>query len=281
MNYFQPEKLEKALNFINEHKFVIAAGCTDLLPATENRSLSGNILDITNIRSLSGFSLDGKYRRIGATTTWSEIVNSNLPSCYEMLKDCGKEIGSIQIQNSGTIGGNLCNASPAADSVPCLLALDADVELSSIDKKRIIPLSKFITGSRKINLNKNELLTSILIPIEKEKGISAFLKIGARKYLVISITMAACRMEIKDKIIKSISISIGSCSEVAKRITSIESLLIGKHIENYDLEKIDFRKMKELAPITDIRSDRKYREQATKVLIRQIVKDCILKSMKA
>ena len=87
MNYFQPEKLEKALNFINEHKFVIAAGCTDLLPATENRSLSGNILDITNIRSLSGISLDGKYRRIGATTTWSEIVNSNLPSCYEMLKD--------------------------------------------------------------------------------------------------------------------------------------------------------------------------------------------------
>ena len=93
--------------------------------------------------------------------------------------------------------------------------------------------------------------------------------------------MVACRMEIKDKIIKSASISIGSCSEVAKRITSIESLLIGKHIENYNLEKIDFKKMKELTPITDLRSDKKYRAQATKVLIRQIVKDCILKSKKA
>ena len=280
MNYFQPEKLEQALNFVNEKKFVIAAGCTDLLAATENRSLSGNILDITKISCLNGFSLDKNYRRIGATTTWSEIVNSNLPECYEMLKACGKEIGSIQIQNSGTIGGNLCNASPAADSVPCLLSLDANVELRSINKKRIIPLSKFIKGSRKTNLKKNELLTSILIPRKKEKGISTFLKIGARKYLIISITMAACRMEINQKIIKSASISIGSCSEVAKRITSVEKLLIGKHVDKYDLEKIDFKTIHELTPISDIRSDKKYREHATQVLIRQIVEDCILKSKK-
>ena len=281
MNYFQPKKLEKALNYVNEDKFVIAAGCTDLLPATENNHLSGNILDITKISSLNGFSLDKKYRRIGATTTWSEIINSNLPDCYEMLKDCGKEIGSIQIQNSGTIGGNLCNASPAADSIPCLLALDASVELSSINKTRIIPLSNFILGSRKTTLKKNELLTSILIPRNKEKGVSSFLKIGARKYLVISIAMAACRIEINKKIIESVSIAIGSCSEVAKRITSVENLLIGKHIEKCNFEKIDFKAMNELSPITDIRSDKKYREHATKVLIKQIVKDCIMKTKKA
>ncbi len=88
-------------------------------------------------------------------------------------------------------------------------------------------------------------------------------------------------MEIKDKIIKSISISIGSFSEDAKRITSIESLLIGKHIEKCNFEKIDFKVMNELSPITDIRSDKKYRKHATEVLISQIVKDCIMKAKKA
>ena len=196
MNYFQPKKLEKALNYVNEDKFVIAAGCTDLLPATENNHLSGNILDITNISSLNGFSLDKKYRRIGATTTWSEIVNSNLPDCYEMLKDCGKEIGSIQIQNSGYYWRQFVQCFPWPDSIPCLLALDASVELSSINQTE--PSFQLYFGIKKTTL-KNELLTSILIPRNKEKGVSSFLKIGARKYLVISIAMAACRIEINKK----------------------------------------------------------------------------------
>ena len=277
MNYLQPEKLETALEQINSDNFTIAAGCTDLLPATDKNIISGNILDISKISSLKGISVDKEFRRIGSTTTWSEILNSNLPECYQMLRECSREIGSIQIQNSGTIGGNLCNASPAADSVPCLLSLNASVELTSINKKRVLPLGKFINGSRKTEIKKNEILTSILIPKNNEKGISNFLKIGARKYLIISITMIACRVEVNKNLIDSISLSIGSCSEVAKRITSIEGLLVGKKLENKTIENLDLNSMTELSPITDIRSDKKYREEASKVLIKQTLHNCLKK----
>ena len=131
MNYFLPNKINDALKFINSSKCLIAAGCTDLFPSTEKKSLEGNVLDISNIKNLKGITIDKNFRRIGSTTTWSEIVNADLPECYKMLKECSREIGSIQIQNSATIGGNICNASPAADSIPCLLSLDAQVELLS------------------------------------------------------------------------------------------------------------------------------------------------------
>ena len=96
-----------------------------------------DILDISGIDSLRSINIEKQFRRIGATTTWSDIIKSELPDCYEMLKQCSKQVGSIQIQNSGTIGGNLCNASPAADGVPCLLSLNASIELSSKEKIRI------------------------------------------------------------------------------------------------------------------------------------------------
>ena len=164
MNYFQPNDLNSALDVLkNNSDLTIAAGCTDLFPITNNMSLDKNILDITNIKSIKGFQFNNKETKIGSATTWTDIINENLPSCYDMLKACAKEVGSIQIQNLGTIGGNICNASPAADSIPCLLALDAKLELSSTNNQRIIPIDEFILGSRKTKLEKDEILTSIII----------------------------------------------------------------------------------------------------------------------
>ena len=204
MNYFQPNDLNSALDVLkNNSDLTIAAGCTDLFPITNNMSLDKDILDITNIKSIRGFQFNNKETKIGSATTWTDIINENLPSCYDMLKACAKEVGSIQIQNLGTIGGNICNASPAADSIPCLLALDAKLELSSANNQRIIPVDEFILGSRKTKLEQGEILTSIIIPKEKENGSSSFRKIGARKYLVISISMVACRILISNNIIRS------------------------------------------------------------------------------
>ena len=206
-----------------------------------------------------------------------DIINENLPSCYDMLKACAKEVGSIQIQNLGTIGGNICNASPAADSIPCLLALDAKLELSSANNQRIIPIDEFILGSRKTKLEQGEILTSIIIPKEKENGSSSFRKIGARKYLVISISMVACRILISNNIIEDISISVGSCSEVAKRIFSIERQLIKKNINEDIFNQVDFSQLNEISPITDIRSTNVYRLKASQLLIKDVVKDAINK----
>ena len=275
--YYRPDKINEALDSLSREKLTIAAGCTDLLPSTQQDNLGDNILDISGIKSLRNIDFENGFRRIGSGVTWTDIVeNNNLPNCYDMLKECSLQIGSQQIQNLGTIGGNLCNASPAADGVPCLLSLDASIELLSVNGKRVLKLEDFIKGSRKTELQNNEILSAILIPKEAEIGRSSFLKLGARKYLVISIAMIACKLNLEKDIISDIAISVGSCSAVAKRIKSLENLLIGKSIKdelttiilNYDYENY-------LSPINDIRGTNTYRLKASKVL----VKDTIIKTI--
>ena len=275
--YYRPDKINEALDSLSREKLTIAAGCTDLLPSTQQDNLGDNILDISGIKSLRNIDFENGFRRIGSGVTWTDIVeNNNLPKCYDMLKECSLQIGSQQIQNLGTIGGNLCNASPAADGVPCLLSLDASIELLSVNGKRVLKLEDFIKGSRKTELQNNEILSAILIPKEAEIGRSSFLKLGARKYLVISIAMIACKLNLEKDIISDIAISVGSCSAVAKRIKSLENLLIGKSIKdelttiilNYDYENY-------LSPINDIRGTNNYRLKASKVL----VKDTIIKTI--
>ena len=275
--YYRPDKINDALYSLSKEKLTIAAGCTDLLPSTQQENLGNNILDISGIKSLRHISFENGFRKIGSGVTWTDLVENNeLPKCYDMLKECSLQIGSKQIQNLGTIGGNLCNASPAADGVPCLLSLDASIELLSLNGKRVLKLEDFIKGSRKTELQNNEILSAILIPKEAEIGRSSFLKLGARKYLVISIAMIACKLNLKKDVISEITISIGSCSAVAKRIKSLENLLIGKSIKdelttiilNYNYENY-------LSPINDIRGTNTYRFKASKVL----VKDTIIKTI--
>ena len=275
--YYRPDKINDALYSLSKEKLTIAAGCTDLLPSTQQENLGNNILDISGIKSLRHISFENGFRKIGSGVTWTDLVENNeLPKCYDMLKECSLQIGSKQIQNLGTIGGNLCNASPAADGVPCLLSLDASIELLSLNGKRVLKLEDFIKGSRKTELKNNEILSAILIPKEAEIGRSSFLKLGARKYLVISIAMIACKLNLKKDVISEIAISVGSCSAVAKRIKSLENLLIGKSIKdeltaiilNYNYENY-------LSPINDIRGTNTYRFKASKVL----VKDTIIKTI--
>jgi CO/xanthine dehydrogenase FAD-binding subunit len=275
--YYRPDKINDALYSLSKEKLTIAAGCTDLLPSTQQENLGNNILDISGIKSLRHISFENGFRKIGSGVTWTDLVENNeLPKCYDMLKECSLQIGSKQIQNLGTIGGNLCNASPAADGVPCLLSLDASIELLSVNGKRVLKLEDFIKGSRKTELQNNEILSAILIPKEAEIGRSSFLKLGARKYLVISIAMIACKLNLKKDVISEITISVGSCSAVAKRIKSLENLLIGKSIKdelttiilNYNYENY-------LSPINDIRGTDTYRFKASKVL----VKDTIIKTI--
>ena len=271
--YYRPDKINEALDSLSREKLTIAAGCTDLLPSTQQDNLGDNILDISGIKSLRNIDFENGFRRIGSGVTWTDIVeNNNLPNCYDMLKECSLQIGSQQIQNLGTIGGNLCNASPAADGVPCLLSLDASIELLSVNGKRVLKLEDFIKGSRKTELQNNEILSAVLIPKEAEIGRSSFLKLGARKYLVISIAMIACKLNLEKDIISDIAISVGSCSAVAKRIKSLENLLIGKSIKD-ELTTIilNYNYKNYLSPINDIRGTNTYRLKASKVLVKNTI----------
>ncbi len=272
MTYFRPHNLDDALSWLADNEALIAAGCTDLFAQTRSQYLGGNtgrkLLDITAIDEISGISKSDEYVRIGAATCWSEIIAADLAPSFEGLKAAAREVGSVQIQNTGTIGGNLCNASPAADSVPALITLDAEVELASPAGRRVLKLQDFLTGAGHTALQKDEILCAVLVPQKSTGGVSNFIKLGARKYLVISIAMVAVRLEVAENKIAQIAISVGSCSAVARRLGNIEQLLKGAPCD-INLPKAVGAKdiAASLSPIDDIRADADYRIKAARELV--------------
>ena len=268
--YHRPTTLEEALAVSGVAGMRIAAGCTDLFPATDRPELGGPVLDITGIDALRGISRDRDHIRIGATTRWTDLIRADLPPAFDMLKQAAAEVGSVQIQNSGTVAGNICNASPAADGMPCLLALDAKVEIASRKGLRQVPLSRFVTGVRRTALAPGELVTGVLVPHISAGGESRFLKLGARKYLVISIAMIAARLESQGGRITGAAIAVGACSAVATRLPALEAALTGRPADA-GLAGLVTKEIiaPALSPIDDIRADAVYRTDAAAELIRR------------
>lgn len=279
MDYYRPERLNDALNWLAHHQRVqpqVAAGCTDLLALTSNSGLTGPTLDVTGIRSLSGIEECLDTWRIGATTTWSEIICHDLPAAFDGLKLAAREVGSVQIQNTATLAGNLCNASPAADGVPCLLGLDAIVELSSAKNQRSLPLSDFILGPRATALLRGEIVTAIYVPKAAATGNSIFLKLGARKYLIISIAMVAAGLTVESGVISRASIAVGACSAVAQRLGNIEQILLGRPPDKALLQELtDDLVALSLSPIDDVRADTAYRYKSAGELVRRAISQLI------
>ena len=199
MSLHRPETLDDALSLMGGGAAVALGGGTDLYPALRDGVPPSEMVDLTRVAGLRGISRDGSGWRIGAATSWTQVARAELPPLFDGLRAAAREVGSVQIQNAGTVAGNLCNASPAADGVPPLLVLNSLVEAISLSGIRRIPLAEFILENRKIALNNDELVTRVLVPRAASKGCSAFLKLGSRKYLVISISMVAVRLETDDQ----------------------------------------------------------------------------------
>ncbi|HWA47802.1 MAG TPA: FAD binding domain-containing protein [Dongiaceae bacterium] len=272
--YARPDNLAEALSLRGRGAQIIAGG-TDFYPVRVGRPLYDRdvacVLDLTALRDLKGIGEQGDFHRIGALTSWTAIAEAALPAQFDGLRAAAREIGGRQIQNRGTIGGNLCNASPAADGVPALLALGAEVELLSAAGTRRLALEDFILGPRKIALRPDEILAAILVPKPKGQGIGAFWKLGARKYLVISIVMAAGCLDLVDGRIAAARIAIGACSPVAQRLPKLEAALRGQR-PNADLAAIATSEhVADLAPIDDVRASADYRAEAALTVLRRLL----------
>ena len=165
---------------------------------------------------------------IPCLATWTDLIETPLPPAFDGLKQAATQVGGRQIQNAGTLAGNVCNASPAADGIPCLLALDAAVVLASFTGTRTLPLQDFLLGPRQTARRPDELLLGFRIPRTNETARSSFLKLGARRYLVISIaSVAAVIARDPDSRITHARIAVGSCSATAQRLPQLEQALIG------------------------------------------------------
>ena len=267
--YARPTRIEDALRIIAGGGATILAGGTDYYASRVGKPLNEPILDITAIGGLRQIKESGDQWRFGAATTWTDVLEAPLPQVFDGLKLAAREIGGVQIQNSGTLAGNLCNASPAADGVPVLLALDATVELSSLGAVRVLPLSEFILGPRKTAWRTDELLTAILIPKPRFEARSHFLKLGARRYLVISIAMASAVIEHEGGIVRRARVALGSCSPVAMRLTSLEQALTGQPLNARLADIATFEHLSQLAPIDDVRASAGYRRDSALTVVKR------------
>jgi CO/xanthine dehydrogenase FAD-binding subunit len=268
--YLRPDSLSDALEALRANPCVILAGGTDFYPARVGRALDDDVLDITALDELRGVSQAEDHWRIGALTTWTDIIEAPLPACFRSLKLAARELGGVQIQNAGTIAGNLCNASPAADGVPPLIALDASVELASASGTRLLALGDFITGNRDTARGPDEVVTAIRVPRRSAATASTFLKLGSRKYLVISIVMVAVTLEPRDGAVGRVAIAVGACSPVAQRLTVLEDALTGAALASDLAGMVEAQHIEAaLTPIDDIRGSGAYRREAALTLVRR------------
>lgn len=272
--YLRPSTLDEALSALAGSGGQVLAGGTDFYPALGERLPQSDVVDITGLAEIRGISLEHEWIRIGGLTTWTEVIRTPLPRCFDGLKAAAREIGSVQIQNRGTVAGNLCNASPAADSVPCLLSLDAEVELVSVAGKRRIALEEFITGNRKTVLRPEEILSAVLVPRRWEGARSAFLKLGARRYLVISISMVAVALQIEDERVREVRVAVGSCSARALRLRELERILVREASAGI-AAVVKAEHLARLSPIDDVRATGEYRRDASLTLVQRALEMCL------
>jgi CO/xanthine dehydrogenase FAD-binding subunit len=272
--FSRPATLQDAVERLGAGARILAGG-TDLLAATEAASLPGEVIDVSGVAELRGITREGEAIRIGGATTWAEIVGAALPPAFDALKAAAREVGAIQIQNRATIAGNLCNASPAADGVPPLLALDAEVEMASRRGVRRLALSEFIAGPRRTRLAADEIVTAVLCPALPATMRSAFLKLGARRYLVISIVMVAVALDVERGVVREARVAVGACSPVAMRLAAAERRLAGRPAVGRLSEALQAEDFAALAPIGDLRASADYRRAAALTLTRRATELCL------
>jgi CO/xanthine dehydrogenase FAD-binding subunit len=272
--YLQPDSVDAAIAaLVARPELRVVAGGTDVYPALGEDVPRAAILDITGIAALRGIRQHSGGLRIGALASWTDVQRADLGPGYRALQQAGREVGSPQIQNAATVVGNVCNASPAADGTVALMTLDAEVEINGPKGARYVPVADFVTGVRRVALAPGEIVTALRMP--PAQGRSHFLKLGARRYLVISIAMVAVRVEADDEgRITRAAVTVGSCSPVARRQPLLEAALVGARRDDLSLAvRPDL--IAGLAPISDVRADASYRNDAVPVLVRRALGACM------
>ena len=274
--FLQAKKIDEALNYLNEYnKVKIIAGGTDILVEMHKDDIANEeldyLLDISNIEELTEITEKDDKIEIGALVTHSELVKNDLINENSaVLAQGAVTIGSTQIRNRGTIGGNVVNASPAADLLSPLIALKAEVVLKSVEGKRKLSLPEFITGPYRNDLNKNEMVTKIILPKYSDKYYSIFKKIKRRKAADIArLNMAVVTKVNQENEFEDIRIVPGSATPSPQAFAKIENKLEGRKINNLDFDNLAENIGEEMVSITGERWSTPYKKPAIGSLLKK------------
>jgi len=258
-----PRSLSEALDVLeqNDRKWKPFAGGTDLMVLLEAGKLPHkNYVNIWNLAELRGIGVTDNHITLGALTTYTEVqANEVLREEFPMLCQAASETGGLAIQNRGTLGGNIVNASPAADSPPALLVYDAELELTSKEGSRRIPYSKFHLGYKQMDIRPAELLRAIRLPRSSTQHAHYYRKVGTRRAQAISKVCFAAVARMDGNQIDEVRIALGSVAPIPIRCAQTENALLGKVIDADTLDAARAALTKDISPIDDLRSTRDYR----------------------
>jgi CO/xanthine dehydrogenase FAD-binding subunit len=266
-----PHGLDEALALLPEWK--LFAGGTDLMVLFEAGRLSQTrLVNIWHLRELRGIEVEADHVTLGALTTYTDVQRSDvLRREFPMLCQAAAETGGIAIQNRGTLGGNIANASPAADSPPALLAYGAEVEVTSARGSRWIAYDRFHTGYKQMDLHPDELLTRIRLPRISGDAAHYYRKIGTRKAQAISKICFAAYTYREGGILRGVRIALGSVAPTVIRCGRVEALLEGRRIDRDLIDAARHAILEDISPIDDIRSTVEYRSRVTANLVAEFL----------
>lgn len=272
--FYKVADMKEACALLSQYgeKARILAGGTDLMVAVNRKLLSPEVLIYIGSSGLDYIKAEGDNLVIGAATTYTEIARSALVSeRAPLLAEAVKSIGSPAIRNMGTIGGNLVNASPAADAAVALLALGARLKLVSANRERNVDVEAFFTGPGETVLQSNELVQEVIIPSQTAGSKWAWHKLGKRKTNILSVISVAIVLQMDSGISSQIRIALGSVAPTPLLAKRAGALLEGKQLDGALIEEAAKAASQETTPIDDVRATAWYRRRACEALVKRFL----------
>lgn len=271
--YTAPATLDDALGIKKERgaEARVIAGGTDLILRMRDKVFSPSVLIDLRRLSLDGIALSDNELRLGAFVSLSQVLESaDIERLFPALPAGCREFAAPPIRNRATLGGNIVNASPAADLVPPLIAYDASIVLSSSDGERVLPLLEFFVGPGKSVMEPDEILTEIRLPMMPPCSAATFIKLGQRRSMAISQVNLTTRLGIDESgAVSEARIVLGSVAPVPMRAVAAEEFLLGKELSEELLNGAAQKAREEVTPISDVRASHSYRLEMTEVLVRR------------
>ena len=273
-DYYRPKTLDELAVLLEKTRGMVLAGGTDIIPRLRREAiLSNSLVDISQVKALRFIREVGDQVEIGALTSHADILTSQvIHESAPALLQAAFTIGCPQTRYRGTIGGNLANASPAADTIPPLLTLDAHIYLDSSSGERKVQLQDFLLGPGKTVLESGEFINRIAYARPQGMWGQAFYKLGKRSGMAISIVSAAVFLKIDaDGSLGELRLALGSVAPTAVRCHSVEDYLIGQKLNPDLVRQASQLVLKDISPIDDIRASVDYRRHASTVVARRVI----------
>jgi CO/xanthine dehydrogenase FAD-binding subunit len=281
LEFCRPADLSEALAFLaaapeGERTWLMAGG-TDLMVGVNSRALElRRVLDIWDLDELRAVELDEDMLTLGALTTYTQLIEDPwINRAVPLLREAALEVGAVQIQNRGTLGGNIANGSPAGDTLPVLAVHEAEVVLVSRAGSRRVPFLEFYTGYRTTQMRHDELIYRVRIPIERPDQRHAWHKMGTRRAQSISKVMMAALAEVHDGVIRDLRLAFGSVAPTVIRARATEQALRGRRIDAASIELARATVQQDVRPIDDVRSSARFRRQVSANLTARFLTDLL------